>query len=45
MVEELVNALGKTSSNKIDYKSLVDGRTSHLSERRSALQSIHIKTF
>jgi hypothetical protein len=41
MVEELVSALGKSSSNKIDYKSLVDGRTSHLSERRSVLRGIY----
>ncbi len=34
MVEELVNALGKNADNKIDYKTFVEGRTSHLSDRR-----------
>jgi hypothetical protein len=38
MIEELVNALGTSKSNKINYKSLAHGRMSNLLERRSALR-------
>ena len=37
-LDELVNALGQTKSNLINYKVLAQGRSSHLSERRSRLR-------
>ena len=39
-LDELVNALGTNAANAINYKSLAQGRSSHLSERRSQLRGV-----
>lgn len=39
MIEELVKVLNRAKTEKIFYKELAKGRTSHLSDRRSELKS------